>query len=130
LKGVQISFPDVYTDGGANAMHVDPNDTERCVYGVASDNCSPFLVKLGDPDYPNYMDTKIDTTWRRLDIMFADTQQDKNNKPGYLLTAPDHIDLQHLTAMAIQVNALHDDTTMTVSANDFEIWVDDVYFIR
>lgn len=130
LKSVQISFPDVYTDGGANAMHADPNDNERCVYGVQSDNCSPFLVKLGDPDYPNYMDMKIDTTWRRFDIMFADTKQDKNNPPGYLLPAPDHIDLQHLTAMAIQVNALHDDATMAVIANDFEIWVDDMYFLR
>lgn len=130
LKNVQVSFPDVYTDGGANATHVDPSDTERCVYGVQSDNCSPFLVKFGDPDYPNYMDTKIDTTWRRIDVMFADTKQDKNNPPGYLLPAPDHIDLQHLTAMAIQVNALHDDATMAVIANDFEVWVDDIYFIK
>jgi len=129
LTGVQVSFPDVYTDGGANPVDADPNST-MCSYGSSLYNCSPFLVKFGDSAFPNYVDFQIDTTWKRFDIMFADTQQDSNNKPGRLLTAPDHIDLAHLTAMAIQVNALHDDVTMTVIANDFDISVDDVNFVR
>ena len=128
LTGVQVSFPDIYSDGGANPVDADLNAT-MCSYGSSLYNCSPFLVKFGDSGFPSYMEFQIDTTWKRFDIMFADTQQDANNKPGRLLTAPDHLDLSHLTAMAIQVNAIHNDD-MTTSANDFEIWVDDFNFIR
>lgn len=128
LAGVQVSFPDIYTDGGANPVDADSAAT-MCSYGSSLYNCSPFLVKFGDSGFPNYMDYQVDTTWKRFDIMFADTQQDANNKPGRLLTAPDHVDQAHLTAMAIQVNAIHN-TDMTVSPNDFEIWLDDVNFIR
>lgn len=129
LKGVQVSFPDVNTDGGANAKDADPSITEICSYGSATNNCSPFLVKFGDADFPHYKDTKIDTTWRRFDVMFADTQQDKNNVAGYLLPVIGHVDLEHLTAMAVQVNAIHN-ADSSVSANDFDIWIDDVNFIK
>ena len=129
LKNVQVSFPDVYTDGGANAKDADSSVTEVCTYGSATNNCSPFLVKFEDPDYPNYMNTKIGTSWKRFDVMFADTKQDKNNVAGYLLPVIGHLDLAHLTAMAIQVNAIHN-MDNTVSANDFDIWIDDVNFIK
>lgn len=129
LKGVQVSFPDVYTDGGANAKDADSSVTEVCSYGSATNNCSPYLVKFEDSDFPNYKDTKIGTAWKRFDVMFADTQQDKNNVAGYLLPAIGHLDLQHLTAMAIQVNAIHNSDN-SVSPNDFDIWIDDVNFIK
>jgi hypothetical protein len=128
VTGIQVSFPDVYTDGYANAKDVDPTVTDVCAYGPAPINCSPFLVKFGDDNFPAYKDLKFDTTWRQFTIMFADTQQDKDNKPGYLLPEIGHVDLQHLTAFAIQINAHHDGDTVT--ANDFEIWVDDIYFIK
>ncbi len=129
LTGVQVSFPDVYTDGGANATDADPTATIVCAYGPATTNCSPYLVKFGDSAYPNYVNYKIDTTWRRFDITFADTSQDQNNAPGYLLPNIGHLDLKHLTAMAVQVNAIHN-ADMSVTANDFDIWIDDVNFIR
>jgi hypothetical protein len=129
VTGIQVSFPDVYTDGYANAKDFDPTVTDVCAYGPAAINCSPFLVKFGDDLFPAYKDLKFDTTWRQFKIMFADTQQDMNNTPGYLLPVIGHLDLKHLTAMAIQVNAIHN-ADMTVTANDFEIWLDDVYFIR
>jgi len=128
VNGIQISFPDAYTDGYADPTMFDTSAI-MCAYGPGTTNCSPFLVKFGNPDYPNYMDKKFDTTWRRFDVMFADTQQDKDNKPGYLLVAPDHVDLKHLTAFAVQVNAIHN-MDNTVTANDFEIWLDDIYFLR
>jgi hypothetical protein len=129
VTGIQVSFPDVYTDGYANAMDADPTVTTVCAYGPAQINCSPYLVKFGDDLFPAYKDLKFDTTWRQFTIMFADTQQDVNNRAGYLLPEIGHLDLKHLTAMAIQVNAIHN-ADMSVTANDFEIWLDDVYFIR
>jgi hypothetical protein len=129
VTGVQVSFPDVYTDGYANAKDADPTVTDVCAYGPAAINCSPYLVKLGSDVFPAYKDMKFDTTWRQFNIMFADTQQDMDNKPGYLLPAIGHLDLQHLTAFAVQVNAIHNDD-MTVTANDFEIWLDDIAFIK
>jgi hypothetical protein len=128
VTGVQVSFPDVYTDGYANALDVDPTVEAVCVYGPAPTNCSPYLVKFGSDVFPAYKDLKFDTTWRQFNIMFADTQQDMDNKPGYLLPAIGHLDLQHLTAFAIQVNAIHDGTNVT--ANDFDIRIDDVVFIK
>jgi hypothetical protein len=130
VNGIQVSFPDSYTDGYADPTMFDKNpDVLMCTYGASQTNCSPFLVKFGNPDYPKYMDKKFDTTWRRFDVMFEDAQQDKDNKPGYLLTTIGHVDLKHLTAFAVQVNAIHN-MDGTVTANDFEIWLDDIYFIK
>jgi len=132
LTGVQVSFPVEYTDAAAdhtlNILSVQP-----CVYAPANpaSNCSPFLVKLGDTtdsDFPAYQNMQINTVWSRFDIMFADTLQDRYNQ-GFHLPAPsDHIDTAHLTSMAIQVNAIYQGDK--VLANNFEIWVDDVYFIE
>src|SRR5438874_2251340 len=61
LDGVQVSFPDLYTDGGAPSHDMpDPTDSSlpplcsaadgpcRCIYNAASQlNCSPFLVQFG-----------------------------------------------------------------------------------
>jgi hypothetical protein len=129
VTNIQVSFPDVYTDGYANALDVDPTVEAVCVYGPAPTNCSPYLVKFGSDLWPAYKDLKFDTTWRQFKVMFADAQQDMDNKPGYLLPAIGHVDLQHLTAFAIQVNAIHN-MDNTVTANDFEIWLDDVVFIK
>jgi hypothetical protein len=140
LTRVQVSVLDAYTDGGASFAGLpapdgtDPNFTS-CVY--ISDkryNCSPYLVKFGgDPQYfPAYQGDayQIDTTWKRFDVFFADTRQDQYNLGfhGAADLNTSNLDVAHLTAMAIQVNANYVGTT--VSPNDFEIWVDDVNFIK
>lgn len=126
LKGVKVSFPDVYTDGGADPRTLDPSLTP-CVFESGSKfNCSPYLVKFGDSDFPAYKAYQIDTTWKRFDILFADTQQDFFN-PGFH-TAEDKLDSKHLTSMTIQIGALYVDNKP--APNDFEIWIDDVYFIK
>jgi hypothetical protein len=141
LEGVQVSFPDLYTDGAAppHAMmdSFDPTNmcTDcACIYSGGSwQNCSPYLVQLakkGDGGaavaFSKYMDITIDTTWRRIEILFADTRQDPGNAgykgPGDMITKA------QLTAMAIQVNPNYD--VMPKMARDFEIWLDDVAFIR
>ncbi|MGA7740452.1 MAG: hypothetical protein ABSF35_16300 [Polyangia bacterium] len=133
LTGVQVSFPDVYTDGSASFAGLPGGaglDFTSCVYSAGamdqgqSVNCSPYLVKFGASG--PYQDYKIDTTWRRFDVFFADTYQDPYN-PGFH-TAANTLDTSHLTSMAIQVNAIYVNGAPT--PNDFEIWVDDVYFIR
>jgi hypothetical protein len=133
LTGVQVSFPDVWTDGNAWPTAVD-STVDPCVYLAGSTtNCSPYLVKLGSPDYPAYMNTQIDTGWKRFDIKFADTTQDKDNGPGGVagmgLQQKPGIDLQHLTAMAVQVNAIHN-ADSSITANNFEIWLDDINFTK
>jgi len=126
MARVQVSFPDVYTDGGANPTALDPT-VAACVYIPNRDfACSPYLVKFGDSWFPAYRDYQIDTTWKRFDIFFADTLQDPYN-PGYH-TSADKLDLHHLTGMDIQVGATYVNGTAT--ANDFELWIDDVRFIE
>ena len=129
LMRVQVSFPDIYTDGGASFAGKDAADAgiSQCVYAPDEKvKCSPYLVKFADGKFPAYKDYQIDTTWKRFDVFFADTQQDQYNKGFH--TPEDKIDIAHLTAMAIQANA--DFSTSPPTPNDFEIWVDDVYFIK
>jgi hypothetical protein len=124
---VHVAFPDVFTDGAANPTPID-STTSPCVYVAgALTNCSPYLVKFGDAAFPAYESMQIDTTWKKFDILFADTKQDQYN-PGYKRPA-DTLDVEHVTGMAIQVNAIFN-ADMTVTANDFELWIDDVAFIR
>jgi len=141
LDGVQVSFPDINTDGAAppHSMQspIDPIakcDNCVCTYSAGSwQTCSPYLVQFGKKGdcgaavaYAKYMDVQIGTDWKRFEVLFEDTRQDPGNV-GYH-TADDKLDLAHLTAMAIQVNVNYD--TMPKSARDFEIWLDDVTFIR
>jgi len=130
LTGVLVSFPDIYSDGAvdpAALAALDSTIIQACVYNsLAYNNCSPYLVKFGDAQFPLYKDYQIGTDWKRFDVLFADTLQDKYNA-GYHTDA-NVIDLQHLTGMAIQVNASYD-ASGTASANDFELWIDDVNFI-
>jgi hypothetical protein len=131
LNGVLVSFPDIYTAGAvdpAALAALDPTIIQACVYNaLAYNNCSPYLIKFGDAQFPLYQDYQVDTEWKRFDVLFADTLQDKYNA-GYHTDA-DVIDLQHLTGMAIQVNASYD-ASGTASANDFELWIDDVNFLQ
>jgi hypothetical protein len=135
LTGVQVSFPDVYTDGGATFAGLPvpdgtPPDFTSCIYSTGRYSCSPYLVKFGsDPaHFPAYQGEayQIDTTWKRFDVFFADTRQDQYN-PGFH-TAADKLDTSHLTSMAIDVYATYVNGLAT--PNDFEIWLDDVSFIR
>jgi len=128
LTGVQVSFPDVYTDAKGNPNALNP-EIFQCAYITgATNNCSPYLVKFADSNgkFPKYESYQIDTEWKRFDIFFEDTRQDQYN-PGFH-TEADKVDLPHLTAMAIQVNAIYVDSKAT--PNDFELWIDDVSFIK
>jgi hypothetical protein len=143
LDGVQVSFPDLYTDGGA-AAHDMPSPTSasdpplctdcRCIYNPSSEfNCSPYLVKFGlkgdgaaDAFFSGYANNQLDTTWKRYQVLFVDTKQDPGN--GGYHTPADRLDVAHLTAMAIQINA--DFSSGSPVARDFEIWIDDVTFIK
>lgn len=124
IKHVQVKFPDINTDTEAR----DDSDPMHCVLVAgATTNCSPYIVKLGDEAVnPKYTGAVINTTWRRFEIFFADALQDEFN-PGYKPPV-DRLDVAHLLGMAIQVNA--DFSMMPPAANDFEIWLDDVEFIR
>ena len=150
LTGVQVSFPDVWTDAAANPTPLNAS-YDPCIYVAgAPNNCSPYLVKFGEGHsnrdggasgasgdagvdaaapvihFPKYVGYQIDTIWRRFDILFADTQQDADNggqgSPSLML------DVAHLTSMAIQVNAIHN-ADSTVTPNDFSLWIDDVNFL-
>ncbi len=141
VDGLQVSFPDLYTDGFAPPhMMKDSFDPTNmcsdctCVFLAGSwQNCSPYLVQFGRKGdggaavaFTKYMDMQIGTTWKRYEVAFADTRQDPGN-PGYH-TTDDKLDTSHLTAMAIQVNVNYD--VMPKAARDFEIWIDDVMFVR
>jgi hypothetical protein len=122
IEHVRVKFPDIYTDPQAPAP--------VCVDAPTfPNNCSPYMVKLGkDAESLRYVDTSIDTLWRRFEILFADAVQDRYS-PGYHRDPPnDTVDVHHLLGVAIEV--LADFSTEPTSANDFEIWIDDVAFIR
>src|SRR4029079_19344530 len=83
LRFVQVKFIDPYTD----IMSPLPAD-QWCAYLTADDpnNCSPYLVKFGFgkaatdvADCPSYADYKVDVAWKRFQVLFADTKQDKYN---------------------------------------------------
>jgi hypothetical protein len=132
IKFVQVKFTDPWTD----LPSVLPAD-QRCVFDatMSAKNCSPYIVKFGygnetDPtvasDYPRYTSYKVDTSWKRFEVLFADTKQDSFN-PG-LKSPSDKLDVSKLMGIAIQINSDH--STMPPTANDFEVWIDDVSFIK
>jgi len=135
VRFVQVSFKDPYSD----LPSVIPDAAAHCVYDATmkDKNCSPYIVKFGygytgddalavAADYPAYASYKIDQTWKRFQILFAETKQDRTN-PG-LKSPGDKLAVSQLTGMAIQANSDHSTTPPT--ANDFEIWIDDVTFIK
>jgi hypothetical protein len=147
LDGVQVSFPDLYTDGAAPSHDMpDPNNPTglplcmaadgscKCIYnGQSALNCSPYLVQFGlkgdaaaDLTFSGYSSFQLDTNWKRFEILFVDTRQDPGN--GGYHPPSNTLTVDKLTAMAIQVNA--DYSTGSAQARDFEIWLDDVSFIK
>jgi hypothetical protein len=106
----------------------------RCIYNAASQyNCSPYLVQFGlngdaaaDVLFSGSSNFPLDTTWKRYQVLFVDTRQDPGN--GGYHTMANRLTADKLTAMAIQVNA--DYSTGSAKARDFEIWLDDVSFIK
>lgn len=143
LDGVQVSFPDIYTDGYAPPHDMpDPAGGStplctdcKCIYNPASVdyNCSPYIVQFGrkgdaaaDVTYAGYANVQINTTWQLFKIYFVDTRQDPGN--GGYHPPSNTLTVNQLTAMAIQVNA--DYSSGTAMANNFEIWLDDVGFIK
>ena len=85
---MQVAVLDPYTESPSIVAAA-----EQCMY-VASDptiNCSPYIVKFGYgymgealtpvmEDFPKFISTQIDTTWRRFEILFDDMKQD--SQPG------------------------------------------------
>ena len=149
LDGIQVSFPDLYTDKAAPKHDMpDPNDPTMficmdctCEYVAGfPNNCSPYLVQFGKKGdgrvsvvkdgkavlFSGYSAYQLDTTWKRFQVLFVDTRQDPGN--GGYHTVDNRLDVAHLTAMAIQINA--DYSTGLPAARDFEIWLDDVTFIK
>jgi hypothetical protein len=142
LDGIQVSFPDLYTDNAAPPHDMplpsDPTMFEcmDCVCQYASgfsNNCSPYLVQFGrkgdaaaDVLFSGYANYQLDTTWKRFQVLFVDTKQDPGN--GGYHPPGDRLTVDKLTAMAIQINA--DYSTGLPQARDFEIWLDDVTFIK
>lgn len=134
IKFVMVKFLDPYTE----IPSVLPRD-QWCAYTamMPTTNCSAYVVKFGygysgEPltavmqDYPKYVDYKIDTTWKRFEVLFADAKQDRFN-PGKQ-SPGNKLDTKQLVGMAIQFNS---DYSMTPpGANDYEIWIDDVAFIK
>ena len=76
-------------------------------------------------DFPKFINTQIDTTWRRFEILFSDMKQDRTNpgrpSPGNMLA------VSQITGMAIQVNTDH--STVPPTATNWELWLDDVSFV-
>jgi hypothetical protein len=134
IKFMQVKFLDPYTE----LPSILPTE-QQCVYNaMMPNNCSPYLVKFGygragddlaaaQADFPKYVDYVVDTTWKRFEILFADTKQDRFN-PGQK-SPGDKLDVTQLEGMAIQVNTERVADGGRV-ANDFEIWIDDVAFIK
>jgi hypothetical protein len=131
---VQVSVLDPYT-GTPSILSAE----EQCVYNptMTPKTCSPYLVKFGYgymgetltpvmEDFPKFTQTQIDTTWRRFEILFADMKQDRTNpgqmSPGNVLA------VSQITGMAIQVNTDH--STDPPTATNWEMWLDDVSFIK
>jgi len=141
LDGVQVSFPDLYTDNAAppHEMPADPDSGAtctdcKCIYTPGSDyNCSPFLVQFGLKGdgavatlFSGYMSVQLNTSWQRIQVLFVDARQDPGN--GGYKPPSRKLTVDKLTAMAIQVNA--DYSTGQAKPRDFEIWIDDVSFIK
>jgi hypothetical protein len=142
LDGVQVSFPDIYTDNAAPPHDMpDPFDPtmnlcEDCVCQYVPgfpNNCSPYLVQFGkkgdaaaDVLFSGYASYQVDTTWKRFQVLFVDTKQDPGN--GGYHTMADRLTVDQLTAMAIQINA--DYSSGGAMARDFDLWIDDVTFIK
>jgi hypothetical protein len=129
---VQFKFTDPWTD----VPSVLPVD-QQCVFDATmpTKNCSPYIVKFGygnegedagATDFPHYTDYKIDVAWKRFEVLFADTKQDSFN-PGQQ-SPGNKLDITQIMGMALQVNSDH--STMPPTPNNFEIWVDDVSFIK
>ena len=133
VKFAMVKFLDPYTE----TPSVLPQ-SEWCVYNaVLPNNCSPYVVKFGygytgDPlvaltaDYPKYVNTEIDTTWKKFEIAFADTKQDRFN-PG-TKSPGDKLDTTQLMGMAIQFNTDH--STTPPGEVNVEVWIDDVAFFK
>jgi hypothetical protein len=131
---VQVSVLDPYTE----IPSILPTD-QQCIYDstMPTMNCSPYIVKFGYgyvgdamtdvmEDYPKFINTVIDTTWKRFEILFADMKQDRGNpgkqSPGNMLQ------VNQITGMAIQINTDH--STVPPTPNNWEMWLDDVSFVK
>lgn len=116
---VVAEFRDINSDGSAPPHDMaDPADPGsnlctacRCIYNEASPlNCSPYGADARD----------LDSTWRRFEVLFANTSQDPAS-PGYHPPS-NKLDTTRLTSFSIRI------VPPTTAA--FEIWIDDVSFVR
>ena len=134
IRFVQVSLKDPYTESPSIAATED-----QCIYNamMPDKNCSPYLVTFGYgyegdamtdvmADYPKFFSMRIDEQWRRFEILWEDLKQDRTN-PGRQ-SPGNKLDVAHITAMSIQVNTDH--STMPPTPTDWEMWLDDVSFVK
>jgi hypothetical protein len=116
---VRAEFWDVNTDNVAPPHDMaDPANPGSnlctactCVYNETSPlNCSPYGADARD----------LDSTWRRFQVLFANTSQDPAN-PGYHPPS-NKLDTTSLTLFSIRI--------VPPQTTAFEIWIDDVTFVR
>jgi hypothetical protein len=131
---VQVAVMDPYTQDRTTL----PAD-QACIYDATmpDKNCSPYLVKfgygyMGDAltsgmeDFPKFINTQIDLDWKRFEILFSDMKQDSTN-PGRQ-SPSNTLAVSQITGMSIQVNTDH--STTPPKPTNWEIWLDDVSFIK
>ena len=131
---VQVAVMDPYTQDRTTL----PAD-QACIYDATmpDKNCSPYLVKFGYgymgealtpvmEDYPKFISTQIDLDWKRFEILFSDMKQDRTN-PGKQ-SPSNTLAVSQITGMSIQVNTDH--STTPPKPTNWEMWLDDVSFIR
>ena len=101
-------------------------------------NCSPYLVKFGYgymgealtpvmEDYPKFINTQIDTTWRRFEILFADMKQDRTN-PGKPVAGQQAGGRRRSPAWRSRSTPTTAPTRRRPT--NWEMWLDDVSFIK
>ena len=116
---VWAQFADINSDGSAPPHDMaDPANPGsnlctacQCVYVPGSTlNCSPYGADARD----------LDSTWRRFEILFANTSQDPAN-PGYHPPS-NKLDTTKLISFALRI--------FPPATSAFEIWIDDVSLVK
>ena len=97
LDGVQVSFPDLYTDDAAPPHDMPDPSIRRCqrVHGLRLPSTRPGSWQQLQPvpgavrqegrrgggrGVLGVLDVQIDTTWKRFEVLFVDTRQDPGNR--------------------------------------------------
>jgi hypothetical protein len=118
VSRVAVKLSDINTDSSAPPHDMaDPANPGsnlctacRCIYNPGPLNCSPYG---GDA-------SNLDSTWKRFEFAFANMSQDSAN-PGYHPPS-NKLDTTKLISLFIWI--------VPPATSAFEIWIDDVTFVR